>query len=227
MAEIMIMEKEIIEKDTMNLGYPLEMGGELKTAYFIDVSRIEKDGANESKEFLLDFLIHQQVFPLYVNFVDEYALHEEHDAFFKQNKLSYVMLDLDVQFRSGEVKVRYREYHPCYTITVQNAEELRLVLNKTYWLASENLFYTISNSDNLSFKLEEIKRWRLKLIRPIGVLTMHPNMTCFKIAHDGNGFYLLSNDDSYIPIEHLVTRLPKGTVISQINEDWLLDDETD
>ena len=52
-------------------------------------------------------------------------------------------------------------------------------------------------------------------------------MTCFKIAHDGNGFYLLSNDDSYIPIEHLVTRLLKGTVISQINDDWLLDDETD
>lgn len=227
MAEIMIMEKEIIEKDAMNLGYPFEMGGELKTAYFIDVSRIEKDGADESKEFLLEFLIHQQVFPLYVSFVDEYELHEEHDAFFKQNKLSYVVLDLDTQFRGGDAKVRYKEYHPCYTITVQNAEELRLVLNKTYWLASENLFYTISYSDNLSFKLGEIKWWRMKLLRPIGVLTMHPNMTCFKIAHDGNGFYLLSNDESYIPIEHLVTRLPKGTVISQINDDWLLDDETD
>lgn len=227
MAEIMIMEKEIIEKDAMNLGYPFEMGGELTTAYFIDVSRIEKDGADESKEFLLEFLIHQQVFPLYVSFVDEYELQEEHDAFFKQNNLSYVVLDLDTQFRSGEMKVRYKEYHPCYTITVQNAEELCLVLNKTYWLASENLFYTISYSDNLSFKLDEIKWWRLKLIRPIGVLTMHAKMTCFKIAHDGNGFYLLSNDENYIPIEHLVTRLPKGTVISQINEDWLLDDETD
>lgn len=227
MAEIMIMEEKIIEKDAMNLGYPFEMGGELTTAYFIDVSRIEKDGADESKEFLLEFLIHQQVFPLYVSFVDEYELHEEHDAFFKQNNLPYVALDLDTQFRSGDVKVRYKEYHPCYTITVQNAEELRLVLNKTYWLASENLFYTISYSDNLSFKLDEIKWWRLKLIRPIGVLTMHAKMTCFKIAHDGNGFYLLSNDESYIPIEHLVTRLPKGTVISQINEDWLLDDETD
>lgn len=157
MAEIMIMEKEIIEKDAMNLGYPFEMGGELTIAYFIDVSRIEKDGADESKEFLLEFLIHQQVFPLYVSFVDEYELHEEHDAFFKQNNLSYVVLDLDTQFRSGDLKVRYREYHPCYTITVQNAEELRLVLNKTYWLASENLFYTISYSDNLSFKLDEIK----------------------------------------------------------------------
>ena len=227
MAEIMIMEEQIIEKDAMNLGYPFEMGGELTTAYFIDVSRIEKDGADENKEFLLEFLIHQQVFPLYISFVDEYGLHEEHDAFFKQNKLSYVVLDLDTQFRSGDVKVRYKEYHPCYTITVQNAENLRLVLNKTYWLASENLFYTISYSDNLSFKLDEIKWWRLKLIRPIGVLTMHANMTCFKIAHDGNGFYLLSNDESYITIEHLVTRFPKGTVISQINDDWLLDDETD
>ncbi|WP_239456872.1 hypothetical protein [Exiguobacterium sp. N4-1P] len=221
------MEEKIIEKDAMNLGYPFEMGGELTTAYFIDVSRIEKDGADENKEFLLEFLIHQQVFPLYVSFVDEYELQEEHDAFFKQNKLSYVVLDLDTQFRSGDVKVRSKEYHPCYTITVQNAEDLRLVLNKTYWLASENLFYTISYSDNLSFKLDEIKWWRLKLIRPIGVLTMHTNMTCFKIAHDGNGFYLLSNDDSYIPIEHLVTRLLKGTVISQINDDWLLDDKTD
>ncbi len=221
------MEEKIIEKDAMNLGYPFEMGGELTTAYFIDVSRIEKDGADENKEFLLEFLIHQQVFPLYVSFVDEYELQEEHDAFFKQNNLSYVVLDLDTQFRSGDVKVRSKEYHPCYTITVQNAEDLRLVLNKTYWLASENLFYTISYSDNLSFKLDEIKWWRLKLIRPIGVLTMHTNMTCFKIAHDGNGFYLLSNDDSYIPIEHLVTRLLKGTVISQINDDWLLDDETD
>ncbi len=77
------------------------------------------------------------MFPLYVSIVDEYGLHEEHYAFFKQNKLSYVVLDLDTQFRGGEVKVRYKEYHPCYTITVQNAEELRLVLNKTYWLASE------------------------------------------------------------------------------------------
>ncbi|WP_393965725.1 hypothetical protein [Exiguobacterium sp. S22-S28] len=227
MAEIMIMEEQIIEKDAMNLGYPFEMGGELTTAYFIDVSRIEKDGADENKDFLLDFLIHQQVFPLYVSFVDEYELQEEHDAFFKQNNLSYVVLDLDTQFRSGEMKVRFKEYHPCYTITVQNAEELRLVLNKTYWLASENLFYTISYSDNLSFKLDEIKWWRLKLIRPIGVLTMHPNMTCFKIAHDGNGFHLLSNDEGYIPIDQLMTRFPKGTVISQINEDWLLDDETD
>ena len=179
------MEEKIIEKDAMNLGYPFEMGGELTTAYFIDVSRIEKDGADENKEFLLEFLIHQQVFPLYVSFVDEYELQEEHDAFFKQNNLSYVVLDLDTQFRSGDVKVRSKEYHPCYTITVQNAEDLRLVLNKTYWLASENLFYTISYSDNLSFKLDEIKWWRLKLIRPIGVLTMHTNMTCFKIAHDG------------------------------------------
>ncbi|WP_214765719.1 MULTISPECIES: hypothetical protein [unclassified Exiguobacterium] len=227
MAEIMITEEKIIEKDAMNLGYPFEMSGELKTAYFIDVSRIEKDEADENKEFLIEFLIHQQVFPLYISFVDEYGLHEEHDAFFKQNKLSYVVLDLDTQFRSGEVKVRYKEYHPCYTITVQNAEELRLVLNKTYWLASENLFYTISYSDNLSFKLGETKWWRLKLIRPIGVLTMHENMTRFKIAHDGNGFYLLSNDESYIPIEHLMPRFPKGTVISQINDDWLLDDETD
>ena len=74
MAEIMIMEEKIIEKDAMSLGYPFEMGGELTTAYFIDVSRIEKEGADENKEFLLDFLIHQQVFPLYINFVDEYAI---------------------------------------------------------------------------------------------------------------------------------------------------------
>jgi hypothetical protein len=54
--------------------------------------------------------------------------------------------------------------------------------------------------------------------RSIPIFNINVETTFITIFHDGAGFYLFSNEEKYSAVESLCAHLPKGTVITQIND---------
>lgn len=107
------------------------------------------------------------------------------------------------------------QYHPpCFTVKITDSNSLVLLLNETYWLPTQNEFYSISFSENLKFELREVKEWGGKRKRSIPIFKIEQETAFITIFHDGHGFYLFSNDD----IDKIIKTLPTGTVITQIND---------
>ncbi|MCY9140569.1 hypothetical protein [Peribacillus frigoritolerans] len=86
------------------------------------------------------------------------------------------------------------------------------------WLPAENEFYSISFSDNLMFELGEVIEWGRKRKRSIPIFKTKGETTFITIFQDGAGFYLFSNDEKYFTLDKFISNLPRGTVITQIND---------
>lgn len=75
------------------------------------------------------------------------------------------------------------------------------------------------------FKLEKVTEWIRKRERSISIFKIDEETTFITIFHDGAGFYLFSNKEKYSPLDNLISNLPKGTVITQINDTLVKGDD--
>lgn len=218
MTEILIIEEPVTTNFIEDLVHPHRFDGGLPV-----VHRLSGEGhVEEGREFLMAFLTHQAVFPLYVHFVDEYELSEDFTTFFQQHQIDYTVDDCGGNLKSYGYK-RYN-YYSCITAKIQNIADLRLVLNKTYWLASENVFYCISHSDSLTFEWGDFLEWGVERRRSIAVFDFNASKTYITTDYDGLGLCILSRDTQYASLAGMIASLPDQMVVTQINDE-LIEDE--
>ncbi len=218
MAQIWIREEKVEQELFDDV---IKVDGNIQSLYCISEGT-EGDYVESNMQFLQDFLIAQQRYPLYITFV-AYDNYEDMRITFDKLSVDYTIEFLkELQFYWIDGKTV--QYHPpCFKIKVMDMHTLQIVLKETFWLAAQNQFYAISCFDNLTFKTESVMRWGKKQEYSIPHFAVDEDTTFFTIFHDGAGFYIFSSEKKYSSIQSLCSYLPKGTVITQIN-DTLLDD---
>lgn len=216
MAELWIVEERVSNKFLDDLGHNIRLDGKLDSAYFIGADG--EDYVEQNKNFLLEFLFHQNKYPLYITFIvyDEQA--EEYTTFLDQNNIDFRLNNLEEKRTYYDFSGKHQYHPPCFTARINDSDSLALLINETYWLPTQNEFFSISFSDNLMFEFREVKEWLKKRKRSIPTFKIEEETTFITIFHDGAGFYLLTNEDKYLPLDKFITSLPKGTVITQIND---------
>ncbi|HEK9103715.1 hypothetical protein KFD70_02575 [Bacillus pfraonensis] len=215
MTKVWIQKEEMNEHFLDKLNRSLKIDGHISAIYFMSKG-IEGDYVEHNKALLQNFLITHNTYPLYLTF----AYYDDYEAI--QSTLDtlgiiYTLTFLDevqTYWTSGQ-HIHYPP--PCFTIQIDNSNVLALALEKTFWLASQNEFYAISNSKNLSFSLETIYEFRRKKERSVPYFKIEKDTTFITIAHDGLGYYLFSNLEKYSTLESLCANLPKGTTLEDID----------
>ncbi|TLS35305.1 hypothetical protein [Pseudalkalibacillus caeni] len=61
--------------------------------------------------------------------------------------------------------------------------------------------------------------------RSIPIFNIDEGTTFITILHDGAGFHLFSNEEKYSNLDNLISNLPKGTVITQLNDTLIKRDD--
>jgi len=205
MAEIWIQEEKITEKFLDEIGHYTNFNGSIKSVYYIgEVS--QGDYVEHNKQFLQDFLIVQDKYPLYFTFIT-YSEKITDDFIVLFDKYQY-----DYTFTYLEEKNTF------FTVKIINPCDLKLILDETYWLPTQNEFYAISYSDNLTIQLKDVIEWGSKMKRALPIFKIDLETTFITIFHDGAGFYLFSNEERYSTVERLCSNFPKETEISQKND---------
>lgn len=216
MAEIWIKEERVSKKFLDDLGHHISLDEELDTAYFIAADG--EDYVEENKNLLLDFLFSQNKYPLFISFIVYEDQTDEYIAFLKENKIDFTLNYLEEKRTYYDFFGKHQYHPPCFTAKIKDSNSLALILNETFWLPAQNEFYSISFSDNLMFELGEVIEWGRKRRRLIPIFKTKGETTIITICHDGAGFYLFSNDEKYFPLDKFISNLPRGTVITQIND---------
>lgn len=217
MAQIWIQEEKITTDNLEEMGQYLRLNGDIRNLYFIsDFS--DEDNVEKNEKFLQEFLIAQNKYPIYITFVTYDDNEKDFIKYFSDNKLEYKLSYLEEQ-RTYYTLFKKHVYHPpCFTVKITDPGLIKSVLEETYWLPTQNEFYAISYSENLSFKLEDVKEWGKKKKLSIPNFQVNEQTTFITIFHDGAGFYLFSNEEKFSTLKNLCSHLPEGTVIKQIND---------
>ncbi|MEN1935191.1 hypothetical protein AAIE21_06135 [Paenibacillus sp. 102] len=215
MTKVWIQKKEMNEHFLDRLNRSLKIYGHICAIYFISKGT-EGDYVEENKIFLQNFLITNNTYPLYLTFT-YYADYETIQFTLDKLEITYTLNFLD-EVQTYWTSNQHIHYHPpCFTIQIANSNELTLALEATFWIASQNEFYAISNSQNLFFSLETTYEFRRKKERSVPHFKTEKDTTFITIAHDGLGYYLFSNLEKYSTLESLCANLPKGTALEEID----------
>jgi len=201
MAELSIYEEEISEFFLER--HQFKIKGWLQYAYSVHANG--EDYVNRNKDLLLQFLIHQNKYPLFLTFRDDF---DEFSTFLNENKIEYTLNVLQDN-NMGHY----------FTAKIQDPDTLALLLNETYWLASINNFYCISFSNNLAFDLVKVKAWIMVINESIPTFKMNAGSTFITTNHDGDGFCLFSNEEKYDSLDSFLKSLPKELIITYLNGD--------
>ncbi|MFE4094603.1 hypothetical protein ACFX4Q_25435 [Priestia sp. YIM B13545] len=159
MSEIWIQQEQLNAKFDEMVGHYVQLEGPIDSVYFISETMESVDDRDEQREFLCDFLIKQDRYPLYLTFLCDDMMAEEFEEKFNQ-------LGIEYRYELLEEKQAYYTffkrvtYHPRrFTLLIKDARILSLALEHTFYLANMNEFYSISYSENLSFELKRVKEW--------------------------------------------------------------------
>ncbi|WP_121614255.1 hypothetical protein [Mesobacillus foraminis] len=223
MAEIWVVEERVSNKFLDDLGHYVRLDGTLDSAYFIGADG--EDYVERNKDFLLDFLTYQNKYPLFITFIVYDEQTEEYINLLNQNKIDFRLNNLEEKRTYYDYLGKHQYQPPCFTAKINDSESLALLINETYWLPTQNEFYSISFSDNLMFESIEVIEWLRKTKRSMATFKIEAETTFITIFHDGAGFYLLSNEEKYFPLDKFIASLPKGTVITQINDKLVTGDD--
>jgi hypothetical protein len=216
-TEIWINEENLTDAFFKDLGHHMKINGGIESVYYIG-DFAEGNYVEHNKNYLQEFLKKLGTYPLYLTFIYYMDEIEELLSQFDQYNISYTVASLGEKRTYYSMTGKHSYHPPCFSIQIPDAYALAFILEKTYWLAAQNEFYTISSAANLSFQLEEVKEWGRKRKRSVAVYTTDEKTTFITIFHDGNGFYLYSNQKQFASVEKLVEALPDGSVITQIND---------
>lgn len=172
-----------------------------------------------NRQFLVDFLCEQAVFPLYISFIVYDEMLEELAAKFDEKGyvFSTELLEAKNYYWTDNKQIGYLP--PCFRLIIPNAETLDAVLRETYWLPAQNEFLSVSTVDNLRFVTKEVPLSKKKMTK-VSDPTFRTDepVTFITIEHDGQGFHLFSNEEKYKTIEDVQQHLPKNTVVCQVND---------
>ncbi|WP_214855065.1 hypothetical protein [Exiguobacterium sp. s166] len=156
----------------------------------------KRDYQADSNDVLKHFLIRLNRFPIFVTFGGGFT-DEDIELFFQREKLSYT--------KSSPDKRR-----PYYSVQVNDASELELLLDETYWYAAANDFYFLSFTNRLTFESRMVKRWFLKKEMIVPVVNTTDEMSFIRIEHDFMGYYLFSNEACFDTEDKVKALLPEG-----------------
>ncbi|MEI2330217.1 hypothetical protein [Priestia megaterium] len=222
MSEIWIQQEQLNAEFDEMVGHYVQLEGPIDSVYFISETMESVDDRDEQREFLRNFLIKQDRYPLYLTFLCDDMMAEEFEEEFNQ-------LGIEYRYELLEEKQAYYTffkrvtYHPRrFTLPIKDARTLSLALEHTFYLANMNEFYSLSNSENLSFKLKKVKEWGRWKNVSIPIFKTEEDTTFITIFHDGAGFFLFSNEDRYSSIQKVCSTFPEDSKVVQIN-DQLLD----
>lgn len=217
MAEIWIEEENFTEEFLNKMDRHIQLNGDIKAVYFINEGSHD-DYVEGNKDYLIDFLITQDKYPLYLTLVYIDDEPQEIIKFLIDNKIDYELKYLEEK-RAYYTLFKKHQYHPpCFTVQINDAYSLRQIIDETYWLAAQNDFYAISYSNNIVFKQEMVKEWGKPRERSIPGFRIENDTTFVTVTHDGNGFYLFSNEEKFSTVKALCMHLPDKTIITQIND---------
>ena len=207
------IEEYVVKGDLGRLfGHFLDMDDSIKTAYLISPSEGD-EYVSLTKKILFEFLEYRNDFPLYLYFSDEYVLRERHQQFFQQQDIDYTI----------QTVYPSRKYHldplVYFTVELKTKESLIRVIRETYWLAEENVFYVISNYDNLKFTFEERQHWGFQQYLPIASFDRTPPSVLIKPGHDGCGFFICSSDRSVNSLENVIRSMTEEIITYQVNDE--------
>jgi len=124
---------------------------------------------------------------------------EEVEPFFQKNNLSYT------KFRPNK--------HPYYSVQVNHARELELLLDETYWYAAQNDFYFLSFTNLLTFELRMVKGCFFKKERIVPVIHTTEEMSFITIEGDFMGYYLFSNEACFDTEDKVKSVFPDDGII--------------
>lgn len=215
MEKVWVQKEEINEHFLNKLNRSLKIDGHISAIYFMS-NGTEGDYVEHNKVLLQNLLITHNQYPLYLTFT-YYHDHETIQSTLDKLSINYSLTFLD-ELQTYWTSDQHIHYHPpCFTIQIDNPNALIFALEATFWVAAQNEFYAISDSQNLSFPLETIFEFRRKKERSVPHFKVEKDTTFITISHDGLGYYLFSNLEKYSKIESLCAHLPKGTVLEEID----------
>lgn len=210
---------------------PLVLEGPLNKAYEINLDSEARGNAVETQTFLFDFLNHQNRFPLYATFFAFQEEAKENRSFFAQHHMSFTSHVLSRQKqtngwllgkRSSTTETHY------FTVKIEDAEMLELILEHAYGVALMNELFMFSYSDHLAIQTEIETIYRKT--RVLEDRFVYPeDSTVVIVGHDGAMLYLLSNEEHFAYdlrtdwVKRLRQQLPSDTVIRQLNGEWFAD----
>jgi hypothetical protein len=89
MSEIWIQEEQLNAEFYEMVGHYVQLEGNIESVYFISETIESVDGREEQRDFLLDFLIEQNRYPLYLTFLCDDMMAEEFEEEFNQLGIEY------------------------------------------------------------------------------------------------------------------------------------------
>ena len=163
-----------------------------------------EDYADRTREFLSEFICMQDSFPVFLTF-EPYS-----DQAVKLEKL---LNDNAISYTSRVEGIGSRMF-PVFTITLQDVQDLQLVLEETFWMAAANQFFALSFTDNCTYKLA-MKKTLGRKEKPymLPYFHMEGDSTVIATWHDGQGFNLYTNNERYKTLERLISHLPTSTIV--------------
>ncbi|MDQ6466418.1 hypothetical protein RCC94_02905 [Exiguobacterium acetylicum] len=212
MTRIWIEEYAVTGDLGRMLGHFLDMDESIKTAYLISPSEGD-ESVSPSKKILFEFLEYRNDFPLYLYFSDEYVLRERHQQFFQLHDIDYTIQTFYPNRKHHMDPLVY------FTVELKDKEALRRAVRETYWLGEENVFYAISNYDNLKLMFEERQHWGFQQYLSVASFDRNPPSVLIKPGHDGCGFFICSNDVSMNSLKNVIQSMPEKIIIYQINDE--------
>jgi len=222
MSEIWIQEEQLNAEFYEMVGHYVQLEGNIESVYFISETIESVDGRDEQRDFLLDFLIEQNRYPLYLTFLCDDMMAEEFEEEFNQLGIEY-SYELLEEKQAYYIFFKRVTYHPrCFTLPIKDARTLSLALEHTFYLANMNEFYSLSYSKDIRFELRKVKEWGRWKNVSIPIFKTEEDATFITIFHDGAGFFLFSNENRYSSIQKVCSTFPEGSKVVQIN-DQLLD----
>lgn len=155
----------------------------------------KRDYQDDSNDVLKHFLMRLNRYPVFITFGGGF-IDEEVEAFLQREDLSYTKIQPDKR--------------PYYSVQVNHARELELLLDETYWYAAQNDFYFLSFTNLLTFESRMVKGWFFKKERVVPVVHTTEEMSFITIEHDFMGYYLFSNEACFDTEDKVKALLPEG-----------------
>ncbi|WP_214804728.1 suppressor of fused domain protein [Exiguobacterium sp. s46] len=210
---------------------PLVLNGPLAKAYQMSVESGEQGDTDQNETFLFDFLNHQNRFPIYATFFAFEEEDKDNRAFFSQHHMSFTSHVLSRQKQTNGwlrgKRTSTSESH-FFTVKIENARMLELILEHAYRVASMNELFMFSYSNRLSIQQEVETTYRKT--RVLEDRFVYPeDTTVVIVGHDGTMLYLLSNEEPFAYdlrtdwAKRLRQQLPNDTMIRQLNGELFAD----
>lgn len=166
----------------------------------------------ENEDFLLEFLLQKNQFPLYIYF----EAYREHQDILEE--LTNVGLVHDVKeltcieetyWIGGENQLSY--HPPLIKVIVKDKAQLKLAFEVTYTFATSPLFYAISFCESLEFKGQnDTAAPYFDFTKPSSHILIGP---------EGLSWKLITTEDIHSVYKKLINYLPPDREIVQINDE--------